>query len=166
MIRLATASRPTNKARGEPEWTAKRDEAQIVEHNGIIIYANPCAKRLLGWKKDGDLRGTKAIDRVHPDDRRYAVDRIDKGPSRANPCIPVRINPLRGPHFAAYIQSEPFVYDGKRCTLVSFVSLDHYQPRLTVVGSNRVHEYTKRTTSLQGVIWQTALQINKQNKNN
>jgi PAS domain S-box-containing protein len=51
-------------------------EPIAVHSQGVVVYANPAAARLMGADEPARLRGMPVLDFVHPDDRQVVLDRI------------------------------------------------------------------------------------------
>src|SRR5689334_21589159 len=51
-------------------------EPIAVHSQGVIVYANPAAARLMGAEEPRALVGIPVLNSVHPDDRAIVVDRI------------------------------------------------------------------------------------------
>ncbi len=54
-------------------------DAILIRADGVIIYANPAALKLLRADRSEDLVGKPYLDFVHPEDRAESIERIRKG---------------------------------------------------------------------------------------
>jgi len=89
-------------------------EAVVVQAGGVIIYANPAALDLLGAASADALLGTRMDDRVHPDSKELAHQRLrhvletggNVGPAR------MRFFRLDGREVEVEAQATSIVFDG------------------------------------------------------
>ncbi len=93
------------------EWTR---EATAVHRDGLLIYVNPAAIAMLGAKSAQDLIGKPMLDRVHPDERKAALERIRSlvpGGS-ATPVYEERMFRLDGVAMDVEVQRSRMIDDG------------------------------------------------------
>jgi PAS domain S-box-containing protein len=90
-------------------------DAILVFHpDGQIVYANPAAARLYGAADASALLGTPILDRVHPDDRPLAADRIRQVVAgAAAPTQPLRHLRLDGRPVPVESLAAPIEWQGR-----------------------------------------------------
>jgi diguanylate cyclase (GGDEF)-like protein/PAS domain S-box-containing protein len=96
-----------------------------VHQNGLVVYANPAAVRILGAKNEAALIGQPIIDLVDPRYRSLVNQRIARGLSTGEP-LPLQIEKfLRrdGRSIDVEIKASPITYLGKPAIQVNFVDV-------------------------------------------
>ncbi|MFQ6044856.1 MAG: PAS domain-containing protein, partial [Gemmatimonadales bacterium] len=86
-----------------------------VHQDGKIVYVNAAAVRLMGAESAEQLVGTPALDRVHPDDRPIAAERIGrmlKDGVAAEPLVE-RFLRLDGTAVEVEVRAAPIIYGGR-----------------------------------------------------
>jgi len=94
----------------------------VVHSDGIVIFANSAAARIISAPGPGDLIGKPAIEFVHPDYREMAIDRIRQAFEENKPAPimeEVFIN-HDGSRIMVEVASVPFRYGGKMSMLTVF----------------------------------------------
>ncbi len=93
------------------EWTP---EASVVHRDGIIVYVNPAAVRLIGASAPGQLVGQAIVTMIHPDCRAEQLKRVHcivAGITIA-PMAETRLLRLDGSVVDAEVQGTLIDYDG------------------------------------------------------
>ena len=93
----------------------------FIQTNHCFAYINPAACRLFGIEKPQELLGTKILDRIHPDYREMAGQRIQKLNSQqipVNNLYEQRFLRMDGSEVWVETKGEPIAYEGKRGALV------------------------------------------------
>ncbi len=90
-------------------------EAIIVHCEGKLLYANPAAMRLWGAESQDELIGTSVLDRVHPDYRDGARERIRKVEKSGDSTALTEIKHVRlnGEVIDVEVTGMPFVFRGQ-----------------------------------------------------
>jgi PAS domain S-box-containing protein len=90
-------------------------EAIIVHRDGKILYVNPAAIRIFGAKSAQDLIGTPIVDRIHPDARELALERVKRifGEGVSTPPVEMKYLRLDGTIINVEAQGVSVVYDGQ-----------------------------------------------------
>ena len=89
-------------------------EAVVVQAGGIIIYANPAALELLGAASADALLGTRMDDRLHPDSKELAHQRLRHVQETGGNVGPARMRFFRldGSEVEVEAQATSIVFDG------------------------------------------------------
>ncbi len=95
-------------------------DAIVLHQDGIIIYTNSTAARMLRAKPEKPLVGRIALEMVHPDYRALAVKRIRQMGELDIKAPPMEEIFLRddGTEFKVEVSAEPVAYGGRRCIQV------------------------------------------------
>jgi PAS domain S-box-containing protein len=107
-------------ALGESEERYRRlvegaPEAIAVHRDGVLLYVNPAAARLVGEPDPAGLVGRSVVAFAHPDDRAVAAERVRRAALEAAP----RVSPIGrlvrpdGRVVEAEIVSIPTIFDGQ-----------------------------------------------------
>ncbi|MGE5138012.1 MAG: GAF domain-containing protein, partial [Rudaea sp.] len=90
-------------------------DAIIVHVQGRYVYANRAAVRLFGARDAADLLGTLLIDRVHPDDREFARDRIRQSQSGGElpPVTDLRLLRMDGTTVDVEVRASRFLWNDR-----------------------------------------------------
>ncbi|GAB4399840.1 MAG: hypothetical protein OHK0048_14140 [Rhodoferax sp.] len=93
------------------EWSPM---AVVVHRDGVLIYVNEAAQRLLHAQRASDLLGRPIADILHPQDRAVGLMRAQRAMQlgEAAPAIEERLVCLDGAVVHVEVQSKPIVYDG------------------------------------------------------
>ncbi|RMD94375.1 MAG: PAS domain S-box protein [Calditrichaeota bacterium] len=91
-----------------------------VHHNGILLYANPAAVKLLGAKSEQDLIGKPVLDFVHPDYKEIATQRVQQlyQQRQQTTLIEEKLVTLDGRVIDAEVMGIPIPYEGKEAVQV------------------------------------------------
>lgn len=96
-----------------------------IHQHGKVVYANPAALAILGAHLAGELIGTPIVDRVHPDFRERALERV-RSSMYDNAAMPWRTGKLLRMDGAAIdveIQGMPITHQGEPAIQVSFLDI-------------------------------------------
>jgi len=93
------------------DWTP---EAIAVHRNGILLYVNPAAVRMIGAKSARDLLGKPLLDWVHPDFRNIVLARVEHASEQdvATPLTEGKFVKQDGTLMDVEVQRTPIAYDG------------------------------------------------------
>lgn len=94
-------------------------DAVVVHREGLFVYLNGAARRMLGYGPDEDLRGRPAIEIVHPDDREAVIERVRavvQGGAPA-PVLEERFVRSDGEPIAVEVQAMATSFDGQPSVL-------------------------------------------------
>lgn len=85
----------------------------VVHRDGLIVYANPAGRALLGYDADDGLLGRSALSLVHPEDRPIVLERIERERrGEAVPAIEERFIRRDGSMVHVEVSALPVQYDG------------------------------------------------------
>lgn len=59
------------------EWVRGAKQLCLIHQDGVILEISEALVRLLGYAHPEELRGKRALDLVHADDRPYIAERIE-----------------------------------------------------------------------------------------
>jgi PAS domain S-box-containing protein len=95
-------------------------EPIAVHSQGVIVYANPAAARLMGAADPAQLLGLPVLGFVHPDDRPVVLDRIRQTQTQGLLAAPVEERFVRLDGGVIHVETTalPTVYDGRSATQV------------------------------------------------
>ncbi len=94
-----------------------------VHQRGLVVYANPAALSILGARDASELIGTPIMDRVHPDFRQMALERVSTSLSSNTPMAWQAEKLLRmdGSVVQVEIQGTPISHLGEPAIQVTFI---------------------------------------------
>jgi PAS domain S-box-containing protein len=94
----------------------------VIHSEGVIVYANEAAHRIIHAEYPGQLIGFKVLDFVHPDYRELAVKRISNGVHKQLKGEPVEeiFQAFDGTGIKVSVTAIPFSYSGKPAMLTVF----------------------------------------------
>lgn len=94
----------------------------VIHSEGIIVYANEAAHRIIRAEYPGQLIGFKVLDFVHPDYRELVVKRINNGVHKQVKGEPVEeiFQTFDGTGINVSVTAIPFTYSGKPAMLTVF----------------------------------------------
>ncbi len=115
-------------AESEQKYHAISDMAAfgvIIHKDGKPLFANPMARKLLGYGEDEDVSGVSIIDDVIvSEDRKKALDIMEKRKSGAAPPVyDIRVKTKGGKIKTIEISGERIRYGGESAYMVSFVDI-------------------------------------------
>ena len=90
-------------------------DAVVVHRAGLVVYVNPAARAMLGFAPDEEVRGTRLLDLVYPDDREKVRERVGKlgGEGSSVPLLEERLVRKDGSCVVAEIAGHVAVFDGE-----------------------------------------------------
>jgi two-component system NtrC family sensor kinase len=94
-------------------------DGAIVHRDGAVVYMNLTLRAMLGFGADEDLRGTKVLDLVHPDERERVRGRLRELTEHGS-SVPLREERLLrkdGTCVVAEIAAHAVAFDGESCVL-------------------------------------------------
>ncbi|GAC1347210.1 MAG: hypothetical protein NVSMB23_26110 [Myxococcales bacterium] len=94
-------------------------DAVLIERDGVCVYANEAAARLLRFAGPAEVVGTSVIDAIPPDDRALALARMERARihGEAAPLVELRMVARDGAALDVEEVRLPIDYGGARCTL-------------------------------------------------
>jgi PAS domain S-box-containing protein len=94
-------------------------DGAIVHRDGAVVYMNPALRAMLGYGRDEDLRGTKMIDLVHPEERDQVRARVREITAHgiSVPLLEERLLRKDGTCVVAEIAAHAVAFDGEPCVL-------------------------------------------------
>jgi|SRR5579859_6313923 len=104
-------------------------EPIAVHSQGIVVYANPAAARLMGAAEPARLVGMPVLDFVHPDDRPVVIDRIRRTQQEGRLAEPVeeRFVRLDGAIINVETTALPTRFEGRPATQVVVRDITAYK---------------------------------------
>jgi len=95
-------------------------EPIAVHSQGVIVYANTAAARLMGARESADLIGVPVMSFVHPDDRPLVLDRIRRTQMEGRLAEPVEERFVRLDGGVIHVETTalPTIYEGHPATQV------------------------------------------------
>jgi PAS domain S-box-containing protein len=104
-------------------------EPIAVHSQGVIVYANPAAARLMGADEPARLLGMPVLDFVHPDDRQIVLDRIRRTQQEGRMAEPVeeRFVRLDGGVINVETTALPTRFEGRPATQVVVRDITAYK---------------------------------------
>lgn len=97
----------------------------IIHQNGIIVFANEAAGKIVGANSTADLIGLNAIDFVHPDYQEVVGSRIKHGIQYRSPLQTIEevFIGLKGEPINVLVTAFPFHYEGQPAMLTVFTDI-------------------------------------------
>ncbi|MFA5268426.1 MAG: PAS domain S-box protein [Methanoregula sp.] len=91
-----------------------------IHQNGILVYVNQTAARLLGSEDPGVFIGKSALDMVAPEFRKRIAPRVEQAPERALELVREQFLRLDGTPIDVDVTTAPSIWEGKPAAYVTF----------------------------------------------
>ena len=91
-----------------------------IHQDGIVVFVNNTAARLLGSDDPAYFIGKPALDIVHPDDRPQIVDRIRQAPVKTLELMQEKFLRVDGSFVDVDVATTPCIWQGKPAAYVTF----------------------------------------------
>ena len=91
-----------------------------IHQNGILVYVNQTAARLLGSEDPGVFIGKSALDMVAPEFRKRIAPRVEQAPERALELLREQFLRLDGTPIDVDVTTAPSIWEGKPAAYVTF----------------------------------------------
>ena len=91
-----------------------------IHQDGIVVFVNNTAARLLGSDDPAYFIGKPAINTVHPDDRPQVADRIRQAPVKTQELIQEKFLRVDGSFVDVDVATTPCTWQGKPAAYVTF----------------------------------------------
>jgi PAS domain S-box-containing protein len=133
-------------------------EPIAVHSQGVIVYANPAAARLMGADEPSQLLGMPVLGFVHPDDRQIVIDRIRRTQQEGRLAVAVeeRFVRLDGAIINVETTALPTRFEGRPATQVVVRDITAYKRALAELHSSRDQLETILGGIADGVLVQDA----------
>lgn len=134
------------------QLVANSPNGVLVEQDGIYVYSNPEAQRMLGYSQE-ELERTSVLNVIHPDEHRTIQERLRRA-AKGHNNQPLVITVVRkdGSTFLAESTSVPITYNGRPAALI--LSRDVTEVKRSEEALRRSEElFRQLAENLQQVLW-------------
>ena len=119
-----------------------------IHKQGLLVYVNTYAVKLLGAKNNEDLLGKNVMEFIHPDDKELAVARVNKALAGEHlAVIEERFVRLDGQVITVEVSSHPFSFENESAVQVIVKDITHRK---------RAEKTIKKTESLFSQLFQNS----------
>jgi len=123
-----------------------------IHREGILVYVNRTAARILGYDEPARILGKPALDIVHPDYHPYIIDRIRQGPETPQKLIREKFLRADGSSVDVDVVTTPCTWQGKPAVYVTFRDISE-QKRVEEALRRSEENYRTLVENSQSIIY-------------